>query len=110
MLRANVLLVGVVRPLLSIMMLPLPPETVRFFKALSEIPKVLKLFTIADVILPGTSMPPFTSAILTEFRVTPATVAEAVAFAALVTDTAFVSAEPVMSTVPLVFVVLTLLD
>lgn len=39
--NASVLLVGVVRPLLSIMMLPLPLATLNLVNALSEIPRVV---------------------------------------------------------------------
>ena len=102
-------MVGVVRPLLSIMMLPLPPATVRLVNALSVMLKEVKLFTVAEVIVPALSRPPFTSEIVTEFAFTPATDAEAVAFASLLIVTAVVDAVPSTVTRLLVLVVLTAL-
>ena len=72
---ASVLLVTEASELeLSIMMLPEPPVTLSVVKALSEIPSVVKLETVTEVMVPFRvdAPPPFTSVIATELVLTPA--------------------------------------
>ena len=95
MVKPSVLLVGLANPLLSIIILPVPPVNDRVVSALSEMNTLEKLLTVADVIVPTFLVPALTSAMPTELTLTPAWETLAVAAAGIAMVTAVVVAPPV---------------